>query len=1109
MFLSLRFTNKRLFFQVFFVCYFTIIGLAQAKPADFHVVNSGTLKAGAGHIIHTGNFSSAGMIRVSVNGVVIHSRSTIGIRGLGGIFYLAPFKEVSIVEVSIKRDFKVNLAFTAFVKIYDHLSFGDSEWGSLISLDASFSRWEKNIANRNVNVLNDVASELLNLEPEHLLELELIPMLVALSGDAGNPNLPQLPELNVKVGGVKSDVASRILREFDLHQQWDELNKLEAQQQRAEAQEKYLALLTDMDNDQSYSKSWHLNREKIRCTAANSALLYSYFSNKPEFKERGHKLAKQTLAWADRHGADQLLGYVQNVLALYHLTLDQTPEAIKYLSDAIQTHYRIGMSVNAISPLSNLAQIYNRQGRNQEAIALLARALEIEPEFDAQDLTSDLKLNLADLYFDVGDYLSALREAKAVYGYYFEVNNTTGMASAAMLKGRSYRELGQFFQAISAHTEALNFYEGVGSEASSVSASTARIELAKDYISAGRMSEAKLLVANNISIQSKLQDQDGGNAYGFIPEEIAAYLVIAKVSQLEFDVINFDIAVSHLHDLFDKEGNTDAYPIEKLELQAIKLDYYIRKNDRAKVELELEAALQLIEGVRAGLDLNNLGLSWSGKANRILGSYVDFIASTGFESNKKELFPSLFNFLEQYQALNVRTNRRMSKSDESKVTLSLRAKEALNRALVFERNAVNAVDTEEREQALSSAKEARSIYQSHVAHSRPVLDPPELVGITIERVQSKLRPDELLLKYYVRNDLSFVFVVTKDTWAAHKLPAKKSLSLKIREYLGLLASRGAEELIHDTEFVKSLGIDGIAFDDFSKLILMPDDVLHGLPFSTINMSDVGEFYSPLGGKVEIVRTVSIADYFAVDVPIAGTQGVFDIAIFADPVFGISAKEYTFSKKLNFSDGFRDWSKNLKRLPWTGREAESIQRTFTRKSIYTMLREDATSSALVSKEALNSKVLHIASHGYFNSNTPSVVGIATTPTIDQLGSGAGFVTLTELLSKKINSNLVVVSGCETALGEKIEGEGLNGLARGMISQGAGSVIATLWSIPDKPTAKFMKELYLNLEKADGNIASALTQTQRNFLSSDRYSHPFYWSGFVLTSAAQQYDQNVFE
>lgn len=1107
--MSLRFANIIFCFGGLFVFCFAISGPAQAKPLDYHIVNSVTLNAGVGHVIHVGDLSSAGTIRINVNGELTHLRRSVGIRGLGGIFYLAPFKEASFVEVSIKRDFRVNLQFTAFVSIYDQKSFEGAGWGSLISLDARFSHWEEDTATRNDVVLNEIASELLNIQAVHLLELELIPLLLALSADAGSPSLPQLAELNQKVADVKLDVAPQIWREFELHQRWDELNKLEAQQKRAEAQKKYQDLLNDLDKNQLYSRSWHLNREKIRCTAANSALLHSYFSNKPEFKERGHMLAQQTLAWANRHGADQLLSYVQNVMALYHLTLDQTPEAIKYLTDAIQTHYRIGVSANTISPLSNLAQIYNRQGKNKDAIALLAKALEIEPEFGAKDLTSDLKLNLADLYYDVGDYRSALREAKAVYRHYSEVNNASGMASAAMLKGRSYRELGESAQAILAHEEALDFYAGVGSDASSVSASTARIELAKDYIAAGRMSEAKLLVTNNIRIQSELQDREGGNAYGFIPEEIAAYLVIAKVSQLESNEADFDKAVSHIHGLFEKEGNPDAYPVEKLELQATKLDYYIQKNDKAKVELELEIALSLIADVRGSLDSNNLGLSWSGKANRILGSYVEFIANSGFEVNEKELFPRLFYFLEQYQVLNVRESRRAVKAEGVNVLLPRRATEAFERALAFERNAVNAVDAKEREQALSSAKEARSIYQSHVAHYSHNIGSTELGGITIEQVQSRLRPDELLLKYYVRSDVSFVFVVTKKSWAAHKLLSKKYLELKVGQYLELIASEGSEEVIHRSELKHSLGIAGIQFDNFSKLILIPDDILHTLPFGTINMSEGSENLSLLGSKVEIVRTLSAADYFAVDTPVVDDQDVFDIAIFADPVFDMRINEYAFAEDSNSLDKFRNWSKKLKRLPWTGREAESIRKIFTNKSIHMMLREDATSAALVSNEALNSKVLHIASHGYFNSNTPSIVGIATTPSVGEVGLGAGFVTLTELLSKKINSNLVVVSGCETALGEKIEGEGLNGLARGVISQGAGAVIATLWSIPDKPTAKFMRELYLNLDKVSGDISSALALTQRKFSASNKYSHPFYWSGFVLTSAAPGYDENVFD
>jgi CHAT domain-containing protein len=174
----------------------------------------------------------------------------------------------------------------------------------------------------------------------------------------------------------------------------------------------------------------------------------------------------------------------------------------------------------------------------------------------------------------------------------------------------------------------------------------------------------------------------------------------------------------------------------------------------------------------------------------------------------------------------------------------------------------------------------------------------------------------------------------------------------------------------------------------------------------------------------------------------------------------------------------------------------------------VLREEATADALMDPKMLNSKILHIASHGYFNESMPDIVGIVVARPDGASSDGPGFVTMTRLLSKPIRSNMVVISGCETLRGEAFAGEGLNSLSRGVLSQGAGSVIGTLWPIPDRPTARFMEEFYTKLKVHDGDAGRALNQTKKAFMSMGRYKHPYYWSGFILTSTNKYFDSDVF-
>jgi CHAT domain-containing protein len=109
---------------------------------------------------------------------------------------------------------------------------------------------------------------------------------------------------------------------------------------------------------------------------------------------------------------------------------------------------------------------------------------------------------------------------------------------------------------------------------------------------------------------------------------------------------------------------------------------------------------------------------------------------------------------------------------------------------------------------------------------------------------------------------------------------------------------------------------------------------------------------------------------------------------------------------------------------------------------------------------------------------------------------GFLKLQDIYNLKLPVDLVVLSGCETGLGEEIHGEGLIGLTRGFMYAGATRVVASLWNVSDMATASFMGEFYRALERDGMRPAAALRMAQIRMWRQNQWRSPYYWAAFQI-------------
>ncbi|TET52663.1 MAG: CHAT domain-containing protein, partial [Anaerolineales bacterium] len=196
------------------------------------------------------------------------------------------------------------------------------------------------------------------------------------------------------------------------------------------------------------------------------------------------------------------------------------------------------------------------------------------------------------------------------------------------------------------------------------------------------------------------------------------------------------------------------------------------------------------------------------------------------------------------------------------------------------------------------------------------------------------------------------------------------------------------------------------------------------------------------------------------------------------------------------------------LPGTEQEARNIKRVFPEARL--LVGKLASESAV--KKLAAPRLLHLATHGFFlpDRGDPAAHRLASieNPLLRsglalaganrrQAGDEDGLLTALEAAQLDLWGNrLVVLSACETGLGEASVGEGVYGLRRALVIAGARSLLMSLWRVDDEATRDLMDAFYRRLRSGKG-LSEALRQSQLEMIENENRAHPFFWAAFILS------------
>lgn len=160
---------------------------------------------------------------------------------------------------------------------------------------------------------------------------------------------------------------------------------------------------------------------------------------------------------------------------------------------------------------------------------------------------------------------------------------------------------------------------------------------------------------------------------------------------------------------------------------------------------------------------------------------------------------------------------------------------------------------------------------------------------------------------------------------------------------------------------------------------------------------------------------------------------------------------------------------------------------------------------------NYRIIHFAAHGLLVDGNPELNGIILTlPNAAKSSKPEEYakyvrqngpiknslLQLGDARTLDLDADLVVLSACETSLGEEMTGEGMVALPQGLLIGGARNVIASLWPVDDAATSQLMKKFYKFLLVDKQTPKEALRNAQSELSKSTNYANPYYWAGFVI-------------
>lgn len=875
----------------------------------------------------------------------------------------------------------------------------------------------------------------------------------------------------------------------------------------------------------AYTKALEIFRSLDEPHGQARALNYLGLVSVRKDPRRALPFYEEALTLFRRAGDTRQEGVVLNNLGGLQDQLGEPHDALGRYREALAIH-QAGQDLGNLAVVwNNMGSTYRRTGRLQEALEYFKLSLDARRQLGDRRGEGRVLNNLGWASLRLGDLdraetfmhqaLDAKREGQDRRGEAITLGNLGAIAA----------ERADWNQALQLYGDALALHRKTSNRSGEA---TTLIELGRATAELGRLAEAKEHLEEALAILDPL-----ANPWRQALAKAALGQVLTDAGQAAEGVIVLEESL----DLLRRAGDDDRVVVSLLALARAQRRSMLEpttsgaatpEGDELKRRLldawrHTEEALDLLESLRTDVDSLGLRMSFLSRHQDAFAQAIDLAmhlhelepddrwAARGLEISERSRARSLLDLLPASRTESGHHADAVWAVEQRTLLDRLNAK--VERRRRYLKRGGNEVEVERLGAEIVELSDSLEDLENRLRRQSPrwrTRNPPR--PLPAQAIQGLIDSDTMLLEYALGDSKSFLWAITRDTIQSFELADAETIQQAARqayEALRIYEPKARPQTLQATERLSQLLLAPLADHlQNQRLVIVADGATHYIPFAALPRPQ-----SAANGPSGNMPRPLLVDHEIVYLPSASVLGMqreldrepstaqMTLAVFADPVFGPS--DPRVQRRASKGGGTASPStlrgRALDRLTWSDWEAQAIVAHAEPDQTLLALGFDANLEALEGGALDNRRIVHFATHGMIDSEHPELSALALSMTTAEGQARPGLLRLPEIYNLELDADLVVLSGCQTALGSEVHGEGLVGLSRGFFAAGARRLVASLWRVQDKATAELMDRFYRRLlsdSAATIRPAAALRAAQLELLNETDYQDPYHWAAFAL-------------